>query len=70
MRLERLARRRALRPGAWRLVATDGPWSALETVVGDRSEPEVIAATSRELFAMTLGRSSRSASFSEAYPGP
>jgi maleylpyruvate isomerase len=70
MRLERLTRRRALRPGAWRLVATDGPWETLETVVGDGAEPEVLAATGRELFALTLGRSSACASFSEAYPGP
>ena len=70
MRLERLTRRRARRPGAWRLVATDGPWEMLETVVGDGSEPEVLAATGRELFALTLGRSSACASFSEAYPGP
>jgi maleylpyruvate isomerase len=70
MRLERLQRRRPLRPGSWRLIATDGPWETLETVVGDGSEPEVLAATSRELFALTLGRSSACTSFSEAYPGP
>lgn len=70
MRLERLARRRPVRAGAWRLVATDGPWETLETVVGDGSEPEVLAATGRELLALLLGRSSACPSFSEAYPGP
>jgi maleylpyruvate isomerase len=70
MRLERLARRRPVRAGAWRLVATDGPWDTLEAVVGDGSEPEVLAASSHELFALLLGRSSACASFSEAYPGP
>lgn len=70
MRLERLARRRPLRTGAWRLVATDGPWEMLETIVGDGTEPEVLTATSRELLALLLGRSSACSSFSEAYPGP
>jgi maleylpyruvate isomerase len=69
-RLERLTRRRAARPGAWRLVATDGPWDMLEVIVGDGSEPEVLAATGRELFALMLGRSAACPSFSEAYPGP
>lgn len=67
MRLERLARRTPLTAGAWRLVATDAPH---ELVVGDASMPEVIEATSRDLFALTLGRFELSESFSRALPGP
>lgn len=69
-RIERLARRQQLAPGAWRLVAEGGPLDGLEEVVGDGSEPEVIRASSRDLFALTLGRINLSDSFAAAYPGP
>lgn len=61
MRLERLARRTPLAPGAWSLNGF---------LVGDGSEPERIDASDRELFALTLGRINLSDSFAAAYPGP
>lgn len=69
-RIERLARRPQLAPGAWKLVAEGGPLDGLEETVGDGSEPEVIRASSRDLFALTLGRIHLSDSFAAAYPGP
>ena len=60
MRLERLSRRTSQAPGAWSLNGL---------VVGDGSEPEVIRASSRDLFALTLGRINLSDSFAAAYPG-
>lgn len=69
-RIERLARRNQLTPGAWRLVAEGGPLDGLDEIVGDGSEPEVIRASSRDLFALTLGRINLSDSFAGAYPGP
>lgn len=61
MRLDRVARRTPLAPGAWSLNGF---------VVGDGSEPEVIEASDRQLFALTLGRIHLSDSFAAAYPGP
>lgn len=61
MRLDRVARRTPLAPGAWSLNGF---------VVGDGAEPEVIEAGDRELFALTLGRIQLSDSFAAAYPGP
>lgn len=69
-RIERLARRQQLVPGAWRLIAEGGPLDGLDETVGDGSEPEVIRASSRELFALTLGRIHLSDSFAAAFPGP
>ena len=61
MRLDRVARRTPLAPGAWSLNGF---------VVGDGSEPEVLEAGDRELFALSLGRIHLSDSFAAAYPGP
>ena len=61
MRLDRIARRTPLAPGAWSLNGF---------VVGDGSAPEVIEASDRDLFALTLGRIHLSDSFAAAYPGP
>ena len=61
MRLDRVARRTPLAPGAWSLNGF---------VVGDGSDPEVIEAGDRELFALSLGRIHLSDSFAAAYPGP
>lgn len=61
MRLDRVARRTPLAPGAWSLNGF---------MVGDGSEPEVIEASDRDLFALTLGRVHLSDSFAAAYPGP
>lgn len=61
MRLDRVARRTPLAPGAWSLNGF---------LVGDGSAPERIEASDRELFALTLGRVNLSDSFAAAYPGP
>lgn len=61
MRLDRLARRTPQAPGAWALNSF---------VVGDGSEPEVIEASDRDLFALLLGRAELSESFRRAFPGP
>jgi maleylpyruvate isomerase len=61
VRLERLAGRTPQAPGAWLV----GGFR-----LGDDSEPEVIEATDRELFALTLGRVHLSDSFAAAFPGP
>jgi maleylpyruvate isomerase len=61
MRLERLAGRTPQAPGAWIVGGIR---------LGDDSDPEVIDATGRDLFALTLGRIHLSDSFAAAFPGP
>ena len=61
MRLDRVAHRTPLALGAWSLNGF---------VLGDGSEPEIIEASDRDLFALTLGRIHLSDSFAAAYPGP
>jgi len=70
LRLHRLSGRMPQAPGAWLLRVVGGRHDGMEVLLGDGSAPEVIDASDRDLFALTLGRVVLSDSFAAAYPGP